>query len=240
MGHFSGLEASPFQTSLGGAARAGRSPGHPLPLFPTCLLAGAGPQLPAQPGRAAAALISHRATFLGRRNCRWQLIISQASPFINFSLQNGGFLLSRGIGSHARQLWASHALCLGWGAAGGWPWAAAVLTPCAAAPTEARGLFCTQIDLPSPTRSGKLLGSPCACCSVPGGGRGGDLPGSALGGLCGGPGGSPAFSAPTLTGMSMETAGATLLRAFACLPVSVGQVCRREIGWVRGGPMGPQ
>ena len=75
------LEVSPVWRSLGRAAYVSLC--APLPPIASHLPPSRrqGPQLLAQPGRAAAALISHRATFLGRRNCRWQLVISQASPF---------------------------------------------------------------------------------------------------------------------------------------------------------------
>lgn len=149
-------------------------------MLPTCLLAGRqGPQLLAQPGRAAAALISHCATFLGRRNCRWQLVISQASPFhYNFSLQNGGFPLSRGIGGRAQHLLASRALSsrrvgVAVGAA-----AATVFTLFALPPRRGQRLVPRSGCLAaSPTRSGKSLGSPCTCCSIASG-EGGWRPGS--------------------------------------------------------------
>ena len=72
------------------------------------------------------------------------------------------FLLSRGIGSRA--------LSSRWGGGGGGGrGGCSARTVCRAPLAEARGSFHAQIGLPGHTRSGKLLGSSGACCSVPGG-----------------------------------------------------------------------
>lgn len=85
---------------------------------------------------------------------------------INFSLQNGGFLLRQEL---AAECSISGPATLSAQSGGGTSECAH--TVCYAPLAEARGLFCVQIGLPSPTRSGKLLGSPCAHCSISDGER---------------------------------------------------------------------
>lgn len=137
-------------------------------LLPTCLLAG-GPFPAAGPAWQGGCSFN-------QPSCRspWREKLQVAtrnfpgfSLSINFSLQNGGFLLSRELAAERSSSGPAMLSAQSGGGSGG-EWAHTV---CRAPLAEARGLFCVQIGLPSPTRPGKLLGSPCAHCSISGGER---------------------------------------------------------------------